>query len=271
MNLAGRQRHARGAGVDQKRPAVVDSAMPSPPSQTEIRAAKGIAGTPLVEHLGQWAGETVVQALEECSGSSSAGSASALVRARDVAVARSSGGKPSAGVDTFTPMPSTAHPSCWPALDEDAGELAAVHEHVAVGHLIRVSTGTASATATAAASGSDSGGSRSTTESSKCRAGWREPAAALSSAAGGLLVCRDERPVRRARRGQRLGALVVESTTRWWTLGVPIIPAGGGISASGRTPSVAAASPRRPRARASGRRPRTRAGPLAPTSANVWA
>ena len=129
-------------------------------------------------------------------------------------MSRSSAGNSSAGVLTFSPMPSTAQPSCGRPSTRMPASLRP-STSTSLGHLIRQSAGTASATATAAASGSDSGGGRSTTDiehggspaaASQLRP-WRPRPAVCSSAVTRV-------PCGAPAAASALARSLVESTTR---------------------------------------------------------
>ena len=86
-------------------------------------------------------------------------------------------------------------PLLGPPLDQDPGDLQAVHQYV-VGPLDERRGPATSATATPAASGSSRGGSRITSEHSSARPARSGPSATLAPAAGGLLAGGHERAVR---------------------------------------------------------------------------
>ena len=139
-------------------------------------------------------------------------------------VAFSSSGNCSAA--TFSPIPSTAQPSCGrPSTRMPATLRPSIQ--TSLGHLIAPQPGAPRRQPTAAASGSVSRQLARAPPTSAPPTRRRAPRAALAPAAGALLVGRHERAVRRARGASSRARSLVESVTPVVDAGLPIIGAAG--------------------------------------------
>ena len=239
------QRHAARAGVHEQGAALVDAGgRPLAAAPAHLGPAQRVAAAPLRQHLGQRRREPLVQSPEQ--GREHLARWSAARAARRPARWRSPAARAGSVRRRGHVQADAEHgpPLLRPALHEDPGELAAVHQHV-VGPLDRGSRPAPPrpppppppAAPTRAAGAAPPTAARREPGAATQPRPWRPRPAVCSSAVTTV-------PCGAPPSASALARSLVESTERWWTAGRADHRGRRRTSASGSTPSIAAASPR---------------------------